>query len=153
MAKEFRMFEFDCLEVLSLACSAFVALWGFYTFLLAMPERAQTFLFFVPLVAMYTAYEKIIALFEKKEEEEWEWAISVDEEEEKLNQAYEDFKSLCRLEKDVVFSDEEGFLNTEVLEAFDLTGVEYGVLLTKEDVFPPSCCDKLICECAWKSKQ
>lgn len=66
---------------------------------------------------------------------------------------------LCRelgipLESESVFADEEGFINTEVLEAFDLTGVEYGVLMNENDVHVyPTCCDKLICECAWEAKQ
>ena len=123
---------FNLVEVLSLMCSFIIFMWGVYTFMMALPDAF---------------YEKVFAIFETKEEKAWEWAMEVDEEEEKLNQAHEEFKRLCRL-----FSDEEGFVNNSVVEAFDLTGVEYGVFMDEKDVNQP-CCDKLICECAWKSKQ
>lgn len=142
------MFEFDSVEVLSLVCSFFIALWGLYTFMMSLPEKIMMVLFFMPLVGIYTVYKKAISFFETKEEEQEKWALESNDNE-------VDFYTLGLEEnQDPVFSDEE-FLNTEVLEAFDLTGVEYGVLLNENDVYStyPTCCDKLICECAWEAKQ
>ena len=143
------MFEFDSVEVLSLVCSMVVALWGLYTFMMSLPEKVMMVLVFMPLVGIYTVYEKVVAFFETKNKEQQEWALESDDNTEV------DFYTLGLEEnQDQVFSDEE-FLNTEVLEAFDLTGIEYGVLLNENDVYStyPTCCDKLICECAWEAKQ
>jgi len=143
MAKEFHMFEFDSVEVLSLVCSMFIALWGLYTFMMSLPEKIMMVLFFMPLVGIYMVYKKATTFFETKEEE-YEIAEEVDETE-------SEFIQLKKQEH--YFADEE-FLNTEVLEAFDLTGVEYGVLMNENDVHVyPTCCDKLLCECAWEAKQ